>query len=438
MAVESPPNPYIPPGQDDSALAPFAGRQAAFSALHRRITDSTQPGALLFLGNKYSGKTTLLRRFSTFFDETYIGVYLALGRLTLNSESSLLQALAGALTQSVVARDYTLSRIPEAPDSPNNLREWLKETYLPELFTVVRRHRFVLLLDDADHLLDSITAGHLPEDSMAYLYSLLEAQPRLGMALTLNSRREDEIEKLSPLVQRENVFRLHALTPDESAWLLQTPPVSCYTLSAESAVTIHKATGGQPHLLQRFGYHLFQDWLAHPNQPDRTPAAVKACIPRVYAASEGDFQQEWDGLNSNERLVLTAASQLLYSDPLHTIQTAQIEMWLVETDYPLDTTAINAAVRSLDYRDSINLTPDGLTIHAGLWQTWLLENARLPGLAGNRPDQSESQPPGRRRTLVIAAGLLLLLVMVIILATSSPGETQDSPLAPTVTLATGE
>jgi hypothetical protein len=435
MTAETPQNPYSPPGLDDGALAPFAGRQTAYAALHRRLTKAARPGALLYLGGRYSGKTTLLRRFADFFDESYLGVYLPLRGAPLTSESAWLRALVAAFSGALSDHDYTASRLPQPPDTAD-LRVWLRDTYLPELFAVVRRHRLVLLLDDAGALLDAMTAKHLPGDSAAYLHSLLETQPGLGMALTLDSQRERDMNGLSPLARGENVFRLSALAAGESAWLLRTPAAACYTLSDESAAALHKATGGQPYLLQRCGYYLFEAWAAQADQRALTLADVKACIPRVYTASEADFQQEWDLLTPNERLVLTAASQLLYTNPLQAIQFAEIEVWLVETDYPLDTTAINAAVRSLEYRDHITLTPGGLTINSGLWQMWLLEHARIPGHSA-RPASSESATPPNRRVLLALLTAVLLVLLIVALASSVPDSPPETPAAPTVTLATG-
>lgn len=433
MAAETPQNPYVPPELDSSVLAPFAGRQSAFVALHQRLTTPSKPGALLFLGGRYSGKTTLLRRFSDFFDETYIPAYLSLREMPLVRDAAWVLALTGALERGLSENEYTLSRLPETPDTDNKLRSWLRDTYLPDLFGMVRRHRVVLLLDDVDCLLDAVMAGKLPKDSVAYLYSLLENQPNLGMALTLDSRRERDVDRLSPLVRGENIFRLGSLSPDESAWLLQTPAAPYYTISDESTAAIHKATGGQPYLLQRCGFFLFQGWAAHPDQQPLTPAAVKTCIPRVYATSAGDFQREWDLLNANERLVLTAVSRLLYTDPLRAIQPAEIEAWLVETDYPLDATAIKAAVRGLEYRDHITLSSDGLTVNTGLWQMWLLENARLPV---PRAMQGSARVPVKL-LLAVLAGVLLVLLLVLALVNSTPESVPDAPAAPTVTLATG-
>ena len=78
---------------------------------------------------------------------------------------------------------------------------------------------------------------------------------------------------------------------------------------------------------------------------------VKALTSTIYLYNEADYRVLWDHLGANERLVLTAMSDLLYNDPLGRMDAQAIQSWLVETDFPLDMTAINATLRSLEYRE---------------------------------------------------------------------------------------
>ena len=64
----------------------------------------------------------------------------------------------------------------------------------------------------------------------------------------------------------------------------------------------------------------------------------------------------WDMLNRDEHLVLAAISMQLYKNPLQPVSMTSIETWLAETDYPLDSVAINTALRSLEYYELIQGT----------------------------------------------------------------------------------
>jgi len=431
MANQRSSNPYHPHPDDGDGAAPFAGRHKAFEFLYQRLTDPAGTESSLILGRRDSGKTALLHHFSRYFDETFLGVYIPLKDTALKAEADWLRLLADGATRALTERNYTLSRLPEFTGAGVDMRGWLGDTFLPELFSIIRRQRrLVFLLDDADALLNAIAEGRLPDDSIAYLHALIGAQPQLGLVLTLDSQFEADISRFSPLIALDAVFRLANLSEDESIWLLTEPAAALYRLTPDAAAAAYRATGGQPRPLQRFGYHLFKRWEAHPDRTTLTPDDVKPVTLTVYAESEADLRAAWDRASRNERLVLTAIISLLYADPLGTITPAGIESWLVETDYPLDGTAINAAIRGLEYQEIAESTAGGIRLTAGLMQTWLLENGRLSG----RAPQAEARRPGLR-WLALAAAALLVIVLVLVAGQGTTPATTDTPApVPTVTL----
>jgi hypothetical protein len=313
------------------------------------------------------------------------------------------------------------------------MRRWFSETYLPEMVGVIRRHRrLVFLLDDANVLLKAMDDGRLPDDSIQYLHSLVQSQFGPGVVLTLDTRYESDIARLSPLVQLEDVFRLANLSDDEAKWLLNEPAAERYRLTPEAVSAVYAATGGQPHALQQFGFQLFKLWEARPNRDTFTLDDVKQVTPTIYAQGEADLRAAWAESSRNERLVLTAISSLIYTDPLAAITPERIESWLIETDYPLDATAINAAIRGLEYREMIEHTLAGVRLTAGLTQRWLLENARL----------TEAAPQGGTRGLAfrwLAVGVIAIVAILLVLTIrggDAPPASSHATLEPTVTLVT--
>ena len=166
----------------------------------------------------------------------------------------------------------------------------------------------------------------------------------------------------------------------------------------------------------------------------------------------------------NERLVLTAITDLIFEDPLDKISVPLLQTWLTDTDYPLDTTAILSALRSLEYNEIVTGMPDAIVLTSGLMQTWLLENARLqnknakPASRANTAPIAAPFPSGvsapaassrlpslrdipRRAALILAALMLVAgllgagAAMALFGGGSAPAAAQTPPPAPTVTLA---
>ncbi|MDX1995118.1 MAG: ATP-binding protein [bacterium] len=419
-------NPYEP----GSPQMPFAGRAEAFTRLHQHLIDS-QAATLppLYLGRRRIGKTALLQQVERMFDpEETVAVYIPLRRVPLSDETRWLETLAQAIRHTIEERAYHAYLLPPLPGEgempEGGLRNWIHNDLLPAVFYAIRsQRRLVLLLDDADRLAQALESGALPADHPGFLAGLLGRQ--LGMALTMDTLYEDHLSTLSPLVEVASTLRIGSLSPAASVDVLAQCNLSEGALAAALG-----AAGGEPILLQRFGYHLFE--LGRTKTEPLTANDVKGVLPYVYTDSEGEFRETWATLPRDERLVLTAISSLLYDNPLRAIDIALIETWLVETDYPLDATTIIAAVRGLMYREIVTGAISTLKIPSGLMQRWLLENAQLTPPAAALTDLQE-RPRDWRGWVVV--GVVVLVVIAAVMAISlSGGGSAGTTIVPTVTL----
>ncbi len=425
-AVPVPNNPY-PALRGDVAFAPFVGRQKAFEYLYQQLTG--QKGCVI-LGRQESGKTSVLRHFGDYFDESFVGVYLALKNVPLQNEGDWLLALAEATLQMMVQRNMSMSRVVTLQPDAAHMREWFMDTFIQEVTKITRIPRLIFLLDDAGILLNAMEDGKLPPDQFAFMQSMVTQRPELGIVLAMDSRYEPKIPLMSPLITLTDVFRLENLTEAETALLLRQPVEGEYTVDDEAVNGVFRATGGQPRLIQRFGFRLYQYWESHSNNRKLSAEDVKAVIPQVYTQSATDFQRIWNGLNRSERLTLMAITRLQYADPLAAVTAGTIEHWLIESDFPLDQTAIHVALRSLEYEDVITQAAHRIQITVGLMQTWVLDNGRVG-------EDSASRMGSRFRLWWAAVITLIVVVILLALITGQKGASSsvvDAP--PTVTLVT--
>jgi hypothetical protein len=424
------------------AAAPFAGRQEAFARLYARLFDPTNTGALLFLGRQHIGKTALLLNADSIFKESAVGVYVPLRQTTMDGEAQWLLALATTTNEALIERGFTLSRLSQLDPIGNQPRLWLETTFLPQVLGAVRG-KLLLLMDDADPLLAAVRDGKLPADTFDYLRGLTKKFQSLYIALALDTDFEEDIDEFAPLVAPTDVIRLGNFTADETQWLLQAPVRGLYSVPDECAQAVHKLVGGAPGLVQHFGYEFFRRWETYPELNVFTLEDIKALTPALYIYNEADYRGLWERLGANERLVLTAISDLVYNDPLGRLDASAIQGWLVETDFPLDITAINATLRSLEYREVLMPTPQGINLSATMLQSWLLENARLgrrkPAAANPTTPPEPAQPLSARitpRLLRILTVIFIILVIANILAYAWVNSGTVPPnIQPTVTLA---
>ncbi len=423
-ANQSPLNPFL-----DKA-APFVGRRKAFDLLRQQLDDPQGTGASVILGRHNIGKTALLRHLRRQDDPALVDVYIPLKPLNPSDEGDWLITLALEMMHALSRHDISLHRLPRPDSVKEETRLWFRDNYLPEVLRLLTHQRMVWLLDDAGQLLEWLREEKLPVDTFNYMLDLTRRYPALSIVLALDSQHEADLHLFSPLVNLAYVIRLESLSRDEAGELLRQPEQ--FRLNDEALDAVYQASGGEPRLLQRFGYHLYQHWETSP-PTTFTADIIRQLRPTVYAESSADLREIWDSLSRNERLVLTAVAQMLYDQPLEPVQAAQIEAWLIESDFPLDMTAIQAALRSLEYNEIIRNREGFITIRAGMMQTWLVENARM----GRSLITNSLTPSQRRRWLgLVGIAALLLLVIALLLIVSQGGQTpvDNRSIEPTVTL----
>lgn len=413
-----PPNPYHPSRDKIYVPCAFAGRGAAYRHLHGHLGDVTAPHAAVFLGGPHIGKSALLWHFGTYFEAQRLGVYVPLAGENTLGEGVLWQLLASAVYAALDRADLTALRVPSPTDAPDDAsaQAWFTDIFLPEVLVAVRPHRqVVLLLDDAEALLDEA-------ETVKALSDLLAAQPQFAMALTLMEDYELELPRLQPLVIPTEAYRLGPLPQQATARLLEMSPA--FSTNAETRASVQRFSGGQPLLVQWFGYLLHERAELDTNYI--TADAVKALVPRLLVRADEALREQWSQLSGNERLVLAAASQRLYDNPLRPVPPAAVARWLAETDNLLSETTVRAALRGLEYHHLIHHEGEGVRVTVGLMQTWLVSGKHI----------SQTAPPPRRAWLLaLAVALLAALLLWGAMSLLPQQEAAPRPPAPTVTLA---
>lgn len=391
----------------------FAGRDAIFARMQQRIFDQPYRQAIAFIGQDGVGKSALLRQFTHSFHDPILSLYFPLPALEWTTEENWLRLLRDAINQLLVDHNYSMNRVPDltAPeeDGEEIPPQWFREEYLPQVLRILRSHRrLVWLFDDAEILWQK-----LPPEHLTYLHDLLAEQEQLAIVLTLNSRHEEDISKLQPLLNPLHVERLHPLTqPEVETFFRQVAPA----LSEEQIQQVWQECAGFPTLVQRYAVQMTQHG-----------KSLSAAGNVVYEASVEEFRSHWQQLTQDERFVLTACASLLYDDPTQPITAERIERWLVETDFPLDSITIHAALRGLDYRHLVQQRAEGhLEIVGKLFQRWLMEHARL----GESADGAGELNLSWRIIVLVAILVILVLAAVAVL----PPIVSAPAAVPTVTL----
>lgn len=369
---------------------PFVGRQAMLARLQQFLSNTTpQAHALCFVSAEGMGKTALLKHITRLGGD-FIGVYVVMNDARLSSERDVLLHVIQRMTDALKNADINPARIPPIDHMASNLREWLIQAYLPEVAKLVRTRRLVLLWDDVHALMDAKNTLRVPRDFATFWRDVLQKFPQIALIASADLHHEAQLQALAPLISTANTERLTRLTADESAAFVR---LFAAHASEDTQAHAYALTGGHPRFLRLYSQYL---------TADATPEDAQ---DKLYAASHEDFLRMWFRFSRDERIVLTAMAQLAYQDPSAVMTLDAIRDWLIETDYPLDSTTIHTALRGLEYLEVTQHVPQGITWTSTLFYRWLVEHGRLDG-------DTPATPPNRR--LLIGGVLLVLLVLLIV------------------------
>lgn len=416
------------PFDSNVTIPPFAGRDAELTRIHHHVTNPINADIPFFVGWQQTGKTSLLKHYASVADDTIATLYVPLKAQRIRNENHWLKHLYQRIEDLVVAMGFSASRLPERVEGIS-WREWLKFNALPEIYTIIRpQRRIVILLDDIEELLQAMDNGVLPKDHLEFLHSLDRSQ--LAFVITATLEIESRFTDLQSLIENSQPIRLGTLDLSAIQEIIQ--PASSYTLSEKAIEAIANSSGGHPAAVQQFGYYLYQAAMTNtPESVEITPEIVKKTAPKVFHKLETLYRQQWERLSLNEQLTLLGIANLIYTNPTHPIRSSDLEKWLISNDFQLDLTGINVALRSLDYEGLIQFRNQGLHITSRLLLTWVLDQAKL----NTKSTHDNLHPQNQERLILIASMLAVAVVLAIILASGFQEPAINDAIIPTVTIA---
>lgn len=392
----------------ESPAVPFIGREPLLAEL-RQYLNAPATYSLSIQSMEGMGRSSLLRRIST-LDPRFVCVLMPLTPYHFTSLDTWLEALGDATLQALQREDLATARLP-SPDT-SDLPRWLGDAFLPAVGQHVRQQaRVIWLLDDIERMGKAIAEGQIPAAHPAFLLELALAFPFLSIITTAD---EDSpyLHLLAPLIQPNHVLRLNPLGRLEVEQLLEAMLGYVPPALAERA---YLETGGMPRQVNDF---------AEAIQRGETPDDA---LEYVYTRSQAELRRRWNRLTRDERVVLTAIANLLHDHPERDITPQTVEIWLAQSDNPMDTTAIAAQLRGLEFRHILRPQRQPLRLQSGLMTRWLIENARQ--------EPPTLQPSSRTALLLALIGLVVVALLVAFVVASLPpaGVVTDAPL-PTLPL----
>lgn len=428
-------NPYNPLEPTTDATR-FYGRRHAFAFFQRHLAGAINEKALVVLGQRGIGKSSLLSQVPLHIDERYVPIWIDASQLDLDDEIGLIATIVDQTRAAMEAVEASTYRLPDFPDpSEVDLLTWLADEYLDVALTAIRRERhIVMMIDEAQLLFDAVENGTYPYDFFSYLQNLLTKHERLDIVAALDILYETEAIKTPPLDDTTLHYRLLQLNEKEARLLIQEPVKEMLNYSPATLRRLQQLAGGHP-----FHIHSLCRLLVRLAQERNETEVGLAEIDAVYTAAleqAGDVVEPlWAQARPNERLCLTALVDLRQHNPEDRFPMSAIQDWLAETEFPLNQVQAGAALRGLEYMGLVQ-SDEHTNYHfsSGIQGDWLL---RYTDILKEEKTKPAVPLPAANRQVMFGGIIIVILVVALValmLSDSEEEPTSNVNALPTTTL----
>ena len=354
------PNPYVvgTPLQTGSPL--FFGRsdiityvQENLAALHRNN--------LVLIGQRRTGKTSLLKQLPAHLGDDYLPVYLDGQALGLDPGlPNFFLSLATEISFVLEDRGFEIEppRLEDFSASPAAVFE---HTFLDQMRQAIGERHLLLMLDEFEELETAVRRGDLEASIFGFLRHLIQHTPNLSVIFCGTHRLEELAADYWNVLFNISIYRHIAFLDQPEALRLVQEPVEPFGMRYDDLALdkIWRITAGHPYFLQLLCHSLVN----HHNKAQRsymTIADVNTALDEILASGEAHFVYLWAESSPLERVTLTAITRLM---PLTSqVTSAQIADYLEERGVSFERQAVAESLHRLALRDilSVNTVDDSL------------------------------------------------------------------------------
>ncbi|MCB8946005.1 MAG: AAA family ATPase, partial [Ardenticatenaceae bacterium] len=357
------PNPYMPgtPLRQNSPI--FVGRKHLFNFIAENIGQEAQRNVLMLIGQRRTGKTSVLLRLDQHLPPTLLPVYVDCQSLGITpGMPAFLHDIAWLIADALANRDIEID-VPDIEEWQHNPTGRFRRQFLTQILAQLPSDTtLVFVFDEFEAIEQLVTDKILPPTIFPYLRHLMQHSERLGFIFVGTSRLEEMSADYWSVLFNIALYQKISYLRDESAIELITRPVAPDLVYDDLALDkILRVTAGHPYFVQLVCYTLIKRANAQ-RTAYVTISDVNAALDEMLRLGEVHFAYLWQRSSFTERAILTAVSHLLDPDrPFHAALAAQqLEGYNIHLDPHDVTLALNTLVERDIMRE---ITEQGSTLY---------------------------------------------------------------------------
>jgi hypothetical protein len=350
------PNPYVvgTPLQTGSPL--FFGREDVIEYIQQNLASSHRNN-LVLIGQRRTGKTSLLKQLPAKLGDDYLPVYLDGQSLGLDPGlANFFLNMATEIAFALEDRDFFID-IPEPDDFAESPAAAFEKTFLPKVRSVIGERHLLILLDEFEELEAAIQRGNFDASVLGFLRHLIQHTENLSVIFCGTHRIEELAADYWNVLFNISLYRAIGLLEKEEANRLIQEPVAEYGMRYDDLALdkMWRVSAGHPYFLQLL-CHSLVNWHNKSERSYVTISDVNAAMDEILASGEAHFVYLWTEATPIERLVLTTLSRMI---PLTGHATpVQVLDYLEERGMTIERQDIQEALHRLALREVLESHED--------------------------------------------------------------------------------
>ena len=359
------PNPYVV-GRPLSDSDVFIGREKTFELISASLRGAHQDNAVVLIGQRRMGKTSILRRLPAQLGEDYLPVLIDLQGLLGSGEAVFFREIVAAIADEL--HDAGLEVEPPPPaDFEADPANAFRRRFLREVRQALGTRRLLLMFDEFEVLEERIAAGDLKPRILPWFRSLI--QHEMGVSFMFaGTHRLDELtgDYWGVLFNLAIHYDVGHLSQEQVAKLFLEPTRDVFEIDPLALDKIFLLTGGHPHFSQLLARELVE-YRNRQRLSYITVQDVNVLAEKVVDKGQLHIAYIWEEAARSERLLLLALKELLEREGLASTTAAHRYL----SDRRVEPGDLPAAVRRLGRKEILRESSGQLFFRMDLLRLWL-------------------------------------------------------------------
>jgi GAF domain-containing protein len=351
------PNPYVVGTPLDAGSPLFFGREDVLAFIQENLLAHYRNN-LVLIGQRRTGKTSLLKQLPVRLGDDYLPVYLDGQALGLDPGlPNFFLALATEIAFALEDRGFGVD-LPEYDDFADSPAASFEREFLGRVRDAIGHRHLLIMFDEFEELETAARRGALDPSIFGFLRHLVQHADNLSVIFCGTHRLEELTADYWNVLFNISLYRHIGFLEQPEAVRLIQEPVAEYGMRYDDLALdkMWQVTAGHPYFLQLLCHSLVN----RHNRTERsylTVVDVNAALEEILASGEAHFMYLWTEAGPEERLVLAALSRMT---PLTGHATpVQVVDYLAGRGVHLERRVVSEALHRLTLRDILLSGSDG-------------------------------------------------------------------------------